>query len=247
MKNRKIGKARGKILGKAIVRSSLFQRLAASLGHNLLRFIYVSNRPHNSSALNLGQLDGHRPAIFVTWHGQHFLLPYFYGPNSGNGLVNLVSKSADAELNALILQKAGHEVVRGSGGRVREATIEKGGVSATIALRNALKSGKDVAIIADISKGKPRQSGRGVISLAKISGRPIVPIAVATSRYKVVEGSWDKTTLNLPFGKRCLLIGNPIYVSADSSSEDLDMMRGKVDGELNRITENVYCAFGMRA
>jgi hypothetical protein len=55
-------------------------------------------------------------------------------------------------------------------------------------------------MIADISKGESRQAGEGIVRLAKISGRPIVPVALATSRRNVLERTWDKTTINLPFG-----------------------------------------------
>ena len=41
----------------------------------------------------------------------------------------------------------------------------------------------------------------GIVTLARLSGRPIVPVALATSRRKVLEKTWDKTTINLPFGR----------------------------------------------
>jgi lysophospholipid acyltransferase (LPLAT)-like uncharacterized protein len=69
-----------------------------------------------------------------------------------------------------------------------------------IAMRNALRDGVNVVMIADISKGEPRQAGEGIVRLAKISGRPIVPVALTTSRRYVLEKTWDKTTINLPFG-----------------------------------------------
>lgn len=222
------------------MRSRAFQLSAAFLCHHLLRFIYRTNRLDAASSRQYEMIEREHPVIFVVWHGQHFLLPYVYDITNGKGLVTLVSRSLDAQINAMVLQKAGHQVVRGSGGRVRQATQQKGGVSAILALRKALEGGKDVGIIADISKGAPRQSGRGVVHLAKISGRPIIPLAFATSRYKVFERSWDKTTMNLPFGRSCFRIGNPIYVAAESSNDVLDRVRLKVDEELNRITDEVY-------
>lgn len=227
-----------------MIRSKLFQHTAAALFHNILRFVQATNRLDAESFRQFEKIAKEQPAIFVVWHGQHFLLPYVYGPKNGNGFVTLVSKSADAEVNALILKKAGYEVVRGSGGRVREQTSKKGGVSAILALRKALQTGKNVGIIADISKGTPRKSGKGIVSLAKHSGRPIVPLAIATSKYKIIERSWDKTTINLPFGKSCLRIGNPIYVGSESSNEELDNMRLKVDDALNGLTNDVYDIVG---
>ena len=55
------------------------------------------------------------PGIIALWHGQHLLTPGFYP--RGAGCVAMVSRSADAELNALVVEKFGFEAVRGSGGR----------------------------------------------------------------------------------------------------------------------------------
>ena len=77
-----------------------------------------------------------------------------------------------------------------------------------IALKRALDGGKNVAMIADIPHGTPREAGLGIVTLARLSGRPILPIALATSRRKVIEKSWDKTTINLPFGRASLTVGD---------------------------------------
>ena len=49
------------------------------------------------------------------------------------------------------------------------------------------------------------------------SGRPIVPFAVATSRYRAVN-SWDRMTINLPFSKLSIVMGDAIYVPGHDAS-----------------------------
>ena len=139
------------------------------------------------------------PAIVAMWHGQHFMAPSVYP--KGAPLVAMVSRSADAELNALVIEKFGIRTVRGSGGRENSRHLDKGGAKALIALKKALDDGSNVFMIADIPHGTPRQAGLGIITLARLSGRPIVPVAIVTSRRKVLERSWDKTTIHLPFGR----------------------------------------------
>jgi lysophospholipid acyltransferase (LPLAT)-like uncharacterized protein len=95
-------------------------------------------------------------------------------------------------------------------------------------------------MIADIPHGTPREAGLGIVTLAKISGRPIVPIAVATSRRKVLESTWDKTTVNLPFGRCALIIGDPIAVPADADGEALEQFRTLVTDKLNEATDTAY-------
>ncbi len=224
--------------GKALLRSDAFQAVAARVLHALGRFVYVSNPPVAASHDMLDRIAGHEPVIIALWHGQQMLVQ-FTRPES-EPVAGLVSKSADAEINARVLALSGNEVVRGSGGRDRGATHRKGGVRALIALRDALRRGRHVVMIADISKGAPRQAGEGVVHLAKFSGRPIVPMALATSRHYVVERAWDRMTINLPFGRRCLRLGAPIYVPADAADEDIAEFRRKVTEELNRVTTDAY-------
>ncbi|TIW76367.1 MAG: DUF374 domain-containing protein, partial [Mesorhizobium sp.] len=90
--------------------------------------------------------------------------------------------------------------------------LDKGGAKALIALKKSLTAGKNVAMIADIPHGTPRDAGLGIVLLARLSGRPLLPVAIATSRRKVLEKSWDKTTINLPFGRSAVSIGAPIFV-----------------------------------
>ena len=83
----------------------------------------------------------------------------------------MVSRSADAEMNALVIEKIGFQAVRGSGGRENTKHLEKGGARALIALKKALDAGNNVAMIADIPHGTPREAGLGIVTLARLSGR----------------------------------------------------------------------------
>jgi Uncharacterized protein conserved in bacteria len=232
-------------IGKAILRSEVFQRAASFILGGLASLTYKLNRDVAQSTDAHEMLDGEWPVIFAMWHGQQLLIPY--AAPRDQRFVSLVSRSADAEINARVILRAGHDVIRGSGGRVREQASSKGGVSAMIAMRDALRAGTNVVMVADISKGAPRQAGEGVVRLAKISGRPVVPMAIATSNRYVIARSWDKTTINLPFGRRCLKLGGPVYVSPDAGEAELQQARAEVTRELNRITEEAHAAVEKRA
>jgi lysophospholipid acyltransferase (LPLAT)-like uncharacterized protein len=130
--------------------------------------------------------------------------------------------------------------VRGSGGRDNANHMDKGGARALIALKKALDAGKDVAMIADIPKGTPRDAGMGIVTLAKLSGRPIMPMAVATSRRKVLEKSWDKTTINLPFGRGAVILGELIHVAADADDAEMERKRQDLTAALNAATDKAY-------
>lgn len=227
--------------GKRILRSPAFQAVAARIVHSALWFTYHTNRPVASSQSLDDLVKDGGPFIIALWHGQQSLVSF--ARPKGERVVGLVSRSADAEINARVLSLAGCDVVRGSGGRVREAAIRKGGVKALIALRNALAEGRHVVMIADISKGAPRRAGEGIVRLAKLSGRPVVPLALATSRFRVMEKAWDRMTINLPFGRRCLRFGAPIHVQRSAGEAEINDARQQLTKELNRLTDEAYgCA-----
>ncbi|MEM6461120.1 MAG: lysophospholipid acyltransferase family protein [Pseudomonadota bacterium] len=227
-------------IGKRLLSSEGFQTAAAAGIHGYFWAVFKSNRFVSESDDVSVRLEPHMPAIIAVWHGQQFLVPFFKG--EGYRIAALVSKSRDAEINAKVLQRFDVEVIRGSGGRVRGREYEKGGVRALKALTGTLARGNTVVMIADISKGTPRRAGRGIVTLAKLSGRPVIPAAIATSRHHIVEKSWDKTTINLPFGRICLKLGDPVYVPRDASEADVERSRQMVTDELNSATEGAYRA-----
>ncbi len=179
------------------------------------------------------------PVIIAIWHGQHLGVPALK-TLTDKPFVALFSRSADAEMNARAAAEMGIEIVRGSGGRAGVDAISKGGAKALLSLRKALAAGKNVVMIADIAKGKPRESGMGIVTLARASGRPILPIAFATSRRYVVERSWDKTTINLPFGRAALICGDPVTVPQGADDEMMEEKRREVTEKLNLATETAY-------
>ncbi len=130
------------------------------------------------------------PVIAAMWHGQHFMIHFAKRPQ--DRAASLVSRSGDGELNAIALRHLGVRAIRGSGARGRDVR-EKGGVAATREMLRALANGEMVVLTADVPK-IARVCGEGIVTLAKLSGRPIVPVAVVTSRRFVLR-NWDRASL----------------------------------------------------
>jgi len=221
-----------------LAKSRFAKGAIASLFAGALRFIKLTN-PYAEGSFELagGDYADSEPLIIGLWHGQHLLAPALYP--SQRGLVAMVSRSADAELNALVINKFGIEAVRGSGGRDAKR-VEKGGATALIGLKKALEAGKNVCMIADIPHGTPRDAGMGIVLLARLSGRPIAPAAIATSRRKVLERSWDKTTINLPFGRCAIFLAPLIEVPADADDAEMERKRQELTAAINYATEQAY-------
>ncbi len=221
-----------------LARSRVAKGILTSIFAQALRVIRLTNPAVAGYERSGNAYEALEPGIIALWHGQHLLAPVFYP--SKRGLVAMVSRSADAELNAMVVEKFGIEAVRGSGGRDGARHLDKGGARALVALKKALDAGKNVAMIADIPHGTPRDAGLGIILLARLSGRPILGAAIATSRRKVLERSWDKTTISLPFGRSVMIVADPIHVARNADDAEMERKRQELTEALNAATAKAY-------
>jgi len=177
--------------------------------------------------------------IIALWHGEHFLVPHFgWKMDKVNVLVTI---HADGEIVAQAGQRLGLKFIRGSGDHGKEFH-RKRAVHAFTAMLRALKRGESIVATADVPKVS-RVAGLGLITLAKHAGRPILPVAMATSRYRRLS-NWDRTCINLPFGRMGLVRGEPIHVPSDASDETLEKIRRTLEQSLNEVTARVYALVG---
>ena len=119
-----------------IVRSPVTTAILARLIHAWLRLVWTTNRPVSGSDSVIDRIARGERGIGAAWHGQHLMFPCIM-PGGHTGAV-MVSRSADAELNARVLELAGIDTLRGSGGRANDRkAAERGGARALIASAEA--------------------------------------------------------------------------------------------------------------
>jgi lysophospholipid acyltransferase (LPLAT)-like uncharacterized protein len=187
-----------------------------------------------------GAIAGQTPVIVAMWHGQHFMISFAW-PKSIERMAALISRHGDGGVNAAALRRLGVLPVRGSGGRA-DRMHKKGGVPALREMVRLLGAGYSVAVTADVPK-IARVAGLGIVTLARLSGRPIVPTAVATSR-RFDFKTWDRASLGKPFGRGAIVIGDLIHVGADASEADLENARLAVEKGLDEVHARAYALIG---
>ncbi|MEJ0075529.1 MAG: lysophospholipid acyltransferase family protein [Alphaproteobacteria bacterium] len=211
------------------------QVAAGTLAAEYMRFVYATTRVTIDPPDGYARFDAHLPVIIAMWHGQHFMSAFAKRPGD-RGKV-LISRHRDAEINAIAAKRLGIETIRGSGD-IGASFIRKGGLGAFREMLDTLEAGDSVALTADVPK-IARVAGRGIVMLARESGRPIFPIALATSRRYVLD-NWDKTTINLPFSRGGAVCGEPVWVPADTDNGALEQYRRQVEDNLNAATARAY-------
>jgi hypothetical protein len=187
--------------------------------------------------------DRQMPIIIAMWHGQHFMVPFARRPH--DKVAVLISRHRDGEANARAVKRLGMLLIRGSGDSKRRF-LRKGGAVALREMIRTLAKGVCVALTADVPKGPARKSGLGIVTLAQMSGRPIFPVAVATSR-RIELNSWDKAAVNLPFSRGAIVLGDPVHVPEDADEETMEAKRLEVEKGLNAATERAYDIVDRRA
>jgi lysophospholipid acyltransferase (LPLAT)-like uncharacterized protein len=224
--------------------AAMFRRLSVSeaalaiggfIGACHFRFVRFTNRLVRVPDATFHAPWENEPAILVVWHGEHFLVP-FIGPR--NKHINaLATLHRDGEILARGGMRLGVKFVRGSGDHGKEF-MRKKAVQAFAALLRLLRDGETVVLTADVPK-VARVAGLGAVTLAKHSGCPIVPIGLATSR-RVRLSNWDRTCINLPFGRMVMVRGEPIRVAPDADDAALEDARRAVEARLAEVDARAY-------
>ena len=220
---------------KRLVGSRPFQKTTGTVAAEYLRLVWKTTRLSIEPEGIYERVERDAPVIIAMWHGQHFLTPFVRRAQDRAKV--LVSRHRDGEINALAVERLGIGAIRGSGHH-GGGFVGKGGVSAFKEMLSALEQGYNVALTADIPK-VARVAGLGIVKLASASGRPIYPIAIATRR-RVELNNWDRTAINLPFGRGGGVASAPLRVPADADGAALETARRALEAALNAATARAY-------
>ena len=227
-------------MARRIGRSGFAQEAVGFLLANYLRLVQHTSRfttvPEDLDAY----IKGRTPLIAAMWHGQHLMMP-LARPRTFGPLAVLISRHEDAGAQANAARRLGITPIRGSGGPV-DRQYYKGGAPAMRELLRQLEQGSSVAMTADVPK-RARVAGRGIVSLAKLSGRPIVPTAVVLSR-RLEFKTWDRATLGLPLGRAMVVVGDFIQVPPDADDAAMERARLAVQAGLDEAHRQGYAMVG---
>lgn len=169
--------------------------------------------------------------IWCLWHNRLISCMELYRrfrleENPDSKLAALVSASKDGAALARALANFKVHAVRGSSSR-------RGG-QALKEMTSCLRRGYDIAITPDGPRGPKYQIHPGIITLARLSGRPIIPVGVHFHR-KATLRSWDSFQVPLPFSRVDVRLEPPILIPRDLDPEAEERSRLWLESELKRV------------
>ena len=174
--------------------------------------------------------DSKERAIFAIWHNRLSIAMQIWirgrkiQPQAR--LAALISASRDGGLLARTFSKFDVLPIRGS--------TSRRGPQALIESVRALRQGYHIAITPDGPRGPKYIVQHGIISLAQVSGSPIIPVG-ARIHPKVQLRSWDGFQIPLPLSRCELVLGKPIRVSREATEEERERVRMELEAELRRL------------
>jgi len=169
--------------------------------------------------------------LYAFWHGRQAFLVYLH---RGDHLYTMISRSRDGEIITRVCQSFRLGAVRGSSSR--------GGREAFLEMKHLLDIGNRVAFTPDGPRGPLREVQQGVLVLAQMTGRPIVPVAYGAKRRWLFKGSWDEYVVPKPFNRIAMVYGEPLHVSP---GDDLRVKASELKRALDDVTHKADIVAGV--
>lgn len=220
---------------KKLSKSKFIQEAVAFIAYLYMRFVHMTTR---WTVRNRAFVEHHwgeeKPMIVCFWHNRLLMMTQCW--RKGVKAAMLISEHRDGKMISKSIEYFGVETIVGS--------TSRGGHGAFRDMVRAIKQGYNIGITPDGPRGPRYRAAAGAVQLAKLTGCPIVPVTVATSRVKIL-GSWDSFILNYPFGRGIYLWGQPVIVPQDADANMLEQKRKELENNLISISQeaDIFCGY----
>lgn len=207
------------------------QRVAGWIVWALIRTITATLRFRFEDRSGLFDGSNPGPIIFCVWHNRLAVclsgyFAYARKRNRTRGMAAIVSASKDGGGLTAVLQRFGVQPVRGSSSRRgRQAMLE---------LITWAEQGWDLAITPDGPRGPRYKIQPGVMTLAQLTGRPILPAGYNLA-WKICIKSWDKFQIPIPFSRCDVIVEPPVRVPREATDEQREILRQDLEQKLKAI------------
>jgi hypothetical protein len=209
-------------------------RVLAGLAYASIQAVQATLRFQWEDHSGLFRDGTNEPVIFSIWHNRLALSLVIYRRyvlrhSPGRRMAALVSASRDGGVLARVLEHFGVQPVRGSSSRR--------GPQALLELTSWAERGYDLAITPDGPRGPCGVVQEGVLSLAQLTGQPIVPVTYHLNR-KFRLKSWDRFQVPLAFAICAVTLGAPLRVPRKASDSEREKLRQELETAMRSITRD---------
>lgn len=207
------------------------QKLKNLIGLNVIKKLVailfkISSHTIDFRPINAPHLDNY---IIALWHAHQCCL--YAVPNREKVNV-MISNSRDGDIIAHATQTMGLKVIRGS--KSQKA------IQATMGMIECLQKGEIGAITVDGPRGPKGIVHKGIISIAKTTNVPIVPVAYYSPQKNFLKfNTWDEFRFPLGFCKPVVKFGEPIYVDKDITNEGIKELQKIIAQSIQDLYDDI--------
>jgi hypothetical protein len=199
----------------------LLYRLAAPILLTLIRTWWRSCRiVAVAGQENLDSVLQRWPSFLpVYWHQHQLFGARFLLLMQAQGKLRagfLISPSVDGELGAMMVRRLGAYVIRGS-------SSHTGALALKDYFQALIREKVSPIITPDGPRGPVFVFKPGAILLSQMSGRPMLPIAFAASRARLI--AWDRFVMPMPFSRIAIGVGAPCEVPKGTDAKGVEQLQ----------------------
>jgi hypothetical protein len=184
------------------------------------------------------------PFVLGFWHGRVLVMPMCW--RTKRPINMLASQHRDGDITQETLRRLGLKTLRGSSGNPEKAKMAKGGALALRTMARLIQAGESVGITPDGPRGPRMRAGDGIAAIARLTGVPVIPAAVATRSGRVLT-TWDRMFVPLPFSAGVIVWGQPIRVAREGGQAELERARLAIESGITRVTQEADSLLGRAA
>ncbi len=207
--------------------SNLFiKEVISIIGLIYILITYYTSRVIFSNKANIDLLcEKDENFIYAFWHDQLLMCPFTW-KNDFDILV-LISKHKDGDIISKVISYLSFKTIRGSTSKPGKIK-NKGGFIAAKQILVSLKNNICVGIAPDGPRGPRHEVTDGIINIARLSNKKIVPVALGF-KSKWTLNTWDKFIVPKFFNTINITWGKPIEIKDDNNSHYKNLLKNKLD------------------
>jgi lysophospholipid acyltransferase (LPLAT)-like uncharacterized protein len=215
-------------------------RVAVVMGWALIRFFYSTCRVQTWVGLDEARktVSEAKAVLPVYWH-QHLLFGVrglLELRDAGIKLGFLISPSVDGTAPAMLVQRIGAHVIRGSSSHTGARALRD-------YYETIVKQQISPAIAPDGPRGPVHECKPGAVLLSQLTGKPILPVSFAASRTWRLK-TWDRFEIPIPFCRIAIAYGEPVRVPRSTDAKGVLRLQAELAERLHALNTKARAALG---
>lgn len=224
---KKLVKKRFRQIFREIHSWTVVQWIMALIYYILIWFVYFTSKK-DIDGYDILKKYRNKPAIFVFWHGRTMMLSPLIAMAGVRGYA-IASARKDGRAIAKLEKLFGLKTIYGSSSDDGVSALRKG-------VKVLRRGGNCLALSPDGPNGPSMRFHDGALYFAKMTGAPIIPVCVSSSR-PWFQNRWDRYLLTKPFSIIKGSVKEPVFVDKNTDIKDFEILRKSLE---NLMVKQAY-------